>query len=457
MNMSNHTLSAGLGPNRKGTRRDTPGAVLTRKIEFLLLLGAVFFCSMNYFRYGDTNFTVADILALLCFSFALLNGNIDFQLFGRLTSALWWLGLTMLLFGLLASSIVGPDPLRGIVIVTQYLYAYLFVVLLFSGRTLDQLILLAKTYVFSILVLCFQGIYLIHIDGRTNTNFVSGNGRFSGLMERENECAAVIALAVPILLLLITTKRINRVFAIFALLILIYGILLTGSNTGLIALVFGMTVFTIVGVNWKRLAVNAALLAGLILAVGTSARDHLPAAFQKRVLGALESGDIGQAGTFDHRVDLIYEAMNMTDSTLLLGVGADQYRIVSAIHQPVHNLYLLLWTEGGLISAIGLLVLLLSTFGPALVVARIPGGRPFAGCIVASVSVLLFVANAVPHAYSRFWPFPLVLPVALACAYIALTRSARPAPDALAQPEPVPQPDLRQKELIAQSRSGVPR
>ncbi|HEV7322472.1 MAG TPA: O-antigen ligase family protein [Ensifer sp.] len=441
MNTFSHPLPAGLSPNRHAMRRDAPGHVLSRRIEFILLVGAVFFCSMNYFRYGDTNFTVADFLALLCFCFALLNRNIDLQLFGRVSSGLWWLGLTLLVSGLLASSIAGPDPMRGIVVVTQYLYAYLFVVLLFSGRTLDQLVLLAKTYVFSILVLCFQGIYLIHIDGRTNTNFVSGNGRFSGLMERENECAAVIALAVPILLLLITTKRINRIYGFIALPLLIYGILLTGSNTGLIALVFGVSVFAVIGVNWKRLFINIALLAGTILAVGSSARDYLPAAFQKRVLGALESGDIGQAGTFDHRVELIYEAMNMTDSTLFFGVGADQYRIASAIHQPVHNLYLLLWTEGGLISAIGLLVMLLSAFGPALAVARLQGGRPFAGCIAANVSMLLLVANAVPHAYSRFWPFPLVLPVALACAYVAFSRSTKSAPDALPEPVDPSQPE----------------
>ncbi|OCP10100.1 MULTISPECIES: O-antigen ligase family protein [unclassified Ensifer] len=450
MSMFDHSLPAGLAPKRDAMRRDTPGLALSRKFEFILLLGAVFFCSMNYFRYGDTNFTVADFLALLCFCFAVLNRNIDLQLFGRVSSGLWWLGLTLLVSGLLASSIAGPDPMRGIVVVTQYLYAYLFVVLLFSGRTLDQLVILAKTYVFSILVLCFQGIYLIHVDGRTNTNFVSGNGRFSGLMERENECAAVIALAVPILLLLITTRRLNRVYAFIALPILIYGILLTGSNTGLIALVFGMSVFAIIGVNWKRLVVNIVLLAGIVLAVGSSARDYLPAAFQKRVLGALESGDIGQAGTFDHRVELIYEAMNMTDSTLLIGVGADQYRIASAIHQPVHNLYLLLWTEGGLISAIGLLVMLLAAFGPALAVARLPGGRAFAGCIAANVSMLLLVANAVPHAYSRFWPFPLVLPVALACAYIALSRSTKPVPDAFGQPEPV----LTQPEQGFMSQAG---
>ncbi|WP_104666211.1 O-antigen ligase family protein [Ensifer adhaerens] len=443
MNMFNHTLSAGLGPSRKATHRDTRGTVLTRRIEFLLLIGAVFFCTMNYFRYGDTNYTVADILALFCFCFALFNGNLDFQLFGRLSSGLWWLGLTMLASGLLVSSIAAPDPMRGVVVVAQYLYAYLFVALLYGGRTLDQLFLLAKTYVFSILVLCIQGIYLIHIDGRKNTNFVSGSGRFSGLMERENECAAVIALAVPILLLLITTKRINRVFAIFALLILIYGILLTGSNTGLIALALGMTVFTVLGVNWKRLVVYAAVIAGLILAVGTSARDYLPDTFQKRVLGALETGDIGQAGTFEFRVELIHEAISKVDSTLLIGVGADQYRILSAFKKPVHNLYLLLWMEGGLISAVGLLVMLLSALGPALVVARVPGGRPFAGCVAANISILLLVTNAVPHAYSRFWPFPLLLPVALACAHIALARSARPEPDVIAQVEPVLRTDPR--------------
>jgi hypothetical protein len=443
--MYNHSLPAGLVPNRDAMRRDAPSLAITKRIEFFLLIGAVFFCSMNYFRYGDTNFTVADFFALVCFCFAVLNRNIDFQLFGRISSGMWWLGLALLVSGLLASSIAGPDPMRGIVIVTQYLYAYLFVVLLFSGRTLDQLVIVAKTYVTSILVLCFQGIYLIHIDGRTNTNFVSGNGRFSGLMERENECAAVIALAVPILLLLITTKRINRIYGCFAFVILIYGILLTGSNTGLMALVCGFSAFVIIGVNWKRLFINVAMIAVAIVAIGSSARDYLPPVFQKRVLGALESGDIGQAGTFDHRVELIYEAMNMTDSTLLIGVGADQYRVASAIHQPVHNLYLLLWTEGGLISAIGLLVMLLSAFGPALIAARIPGGRPFAGCITANVSILLLVANAVPHAYSRFWPFPIVIPVALACAYIALDRMTRPSSDTFAEGDTTApsQPELR--------------
>ncbi len=355
-------------------RRGTPGQMLSSKIEFGLLAGAVFFCSMNYFRYGEANFTVGDLLAFLCLCFALMNRNIDFQLFGRVSSGLWWLGLTCLLSGLMVSSIVGPDPLRGIVVVTQYLYAYLIVVLLFSGRTLGQLITLAKTYVFSILVLCLHGIYLIHVDGRTNTAFVSGSGRFSGLMERENECAAVIALAVSILLLLITTKRVSRIYGFVALPILIYGILLTGSNTGLVALVFGIIAFSVISLPWKRLAICIPLLVAGTVVAGSSARDYLPAIFQKRVLGALESGDLGQAGTFDHRVELIYEAMGKIDSTLLIGVGADQYRITSAVYQPVHNLYLLLWTEGGLISAIGLLVMLLAALGPALVVIRLPGG-----------------------------------------------------------------------------------
>jgi O-antigen ligase len=399
------------------SRRESPVAAFSYALEFYLLVAAVFFCSMNYFRISYFYFTVSDCFFLLCLFIATINANLRFQIMGKTSTAIWCFGLSLLLLGLTVSSMSSEDPARGLIVVTQYLYAYFIILLLFGGRTLDELVTLAKVYVFSIVLICLQGVYLIHVDGRKNTAFVSGSGRFSGLMERENECASVIALAVPILLLLISTGRVNKVYACIALPLMIYGVLLTGSNTGLLGLVYGIGIFLLIGMNWKRVVGVAGVAVGLLVLTGSWMRDYLPAIFQKRVLGALETGDLGQAGTFDHRVELIYEALERTGSTMLLGVGADQYRVTSFVAQPVHNIYLLLWTEGGLVSAIGYIVMLCGALGPALVVAKIRGGMPYAACIFAIITLFLVMSNAFPHVYARFWPVPMILPAVLACAY----------------------------------------
>lgn len=397
--------------------RESVGTTFAYHIEYYLLVAAVFSCSMIYFRIDYFYFTVSDCFFLACLIISALNSNLKFQIMGKTSTAVWCFGLSLLLLGLTVSSMSSANPARGLIVVTQYLYAYFIILLVFGGRTFDELVTLAKVYVFSIVLICIQGVYLIHVDGRKFTAFVSGSGRFSGLMERENECASVIALAVPILLLLISTGRVSKVYACVALPLMIYGVLLTGSNTGLLALVYGIGIFLLLGMNWKRLMGVAAAAFGFVLLTGTWLRDYLPEIFRKRVLGALETGDLGMAGTFDHRVELIYEAIERTENTMLIGLGADQYRVTSFLAQPVHNIYLLLWTEGGLVSAVGFVVMLAGALGPALVVAKIRGGMPYAACIFANVTLFLVMSNAMPHVYSRFWPVPMILPAVLACAY----------------------------------------
>ena len=47
------------------------------------------------------------------------------------------------------------------------------------------------------------------------------------------------------------------------------------------------------------------------------------------------------------------EAYDLTRRTIFVGLGADQYRTISAHDTPVHNTYLLLLAEGVLMSLIG--------------------------------------------------------------------------------------------------------
>ncbi|MBL0373281.1 O-antigen ligase family protein [Rhizobium sp. KVB221] len=391
-------------------------------VEYALAIGTVFFSPMNFLRLPFFYFTLSDALACLCLLLLVLRGRLKLQPLGPASTAIWMIGLTTMLASLLLSSLVHGDPMRGIVYIAQYFFAYFILLLVIGGRSERQMIVLAKMYVLSIVIMCIHGAYLINIDGQTNTAFVSGSGRLTGFVERENECGAVIAMTVPMLLLLCGSGRLTK-FALLALPIMGYAVMLTGSNTGLASFAYALGVFALFTLNWTFLVGAAAVVAGTVLALDRWGRDYLPAVFQRRVLGALESGDIGQAGSFDHRLELIHEAIGRANDTIFLGVGADQYAVTSFLMQPVHNLYLLLWTEGGLLCVVGFFVMISAGFGPGLAALNKPGGRLFAACTVSTVSLFLLSINAFPSVYGRFWSMPIILTVSLSCAFLS-----RPSP-----------------------------
>ncbi len=383
--------------------------------EYVLCVIAIFLCSMVHFRFADLNFTISDGLFAFCAIAAIAAGGLSFQPFPRPAVLFWMGGLFLMVTGLSTSGMLSADPMRGMIVVAQYAFAFVVVPLVFFGRTFEQVVRLAKVYVYSAVAISLHGIYLIHVDGQRFTVFVTGSGRLAGLMERTNECATVLALSVPIVLLLATIGSMRKLLAWLLIGVIAYGVLLTGSNTGLLSLVYGLGVFAILGAPWRRLLVPLSIVAIMLPLFGGWIGDYLPDAFQKRVLTALETGDISQAGTFDGRVDLIYEAVAMTDRTALIGIGPDQYRVQSEMRAPVHNVYLLLWTEGGILSLIGFILILLGAIGCALTSLFDRINRAFAAAIFANVTMFMFAANALPHVYSRFWVVPIVLPMALAC------------------------------------------
>jgi hypothetical protein len=409
------------GPSERTNGRYTGRRSLWSRIwekgEFALAIAIVFTSPMNFLRVPAFYFTLSDALVCLCFLMLLRRGKLSLQPIGQAASFYWLVGLSMLLAGLVLSSIVYGDPLRGLVYAAQYFFAYFVLFLVIAGRSEKELVVLAKLYVFAIVLMCLHGAYLINIDGQRNTSFVSGSGRFTGFVERENECAALIALSVPILLYLLVDRSLT-LLALLALPILGYGVMLTGSNTGLGAFVLAVGLFSALALNWKRLIPAVAAAAVAIVWAAHWGRDYMPAIFQRRVLGALEAGDLAQAGTFDHRVELIHEAIGWADRTILLGMGADQYAANSAVSQPVHNLYLLLWTEGGLLCMVGFIIMTVAGYGPALSALRRTQGRAVASCTISTVTIFLASVNAFPSVYGRFWSMPVILAIALACAFL---------------------------------------
>ena len=244
-------------------------------------------------------------------------------------------------------------------------------------------------------------------------------------MERENEFGSVVALTVPMILAMGMTRIIPPLLALALLPLLTYGVMLTGSNTALLALVGGLGFVIIAKLTLTRIILAAVALQVLWVLVSLQAvRDLLPAVFQRRVLHSLETGNVAEMGTFVDRLYLIREALTIVDQTTFLGLGADRYREVSDFGMPVHNLYLLLWAEGGLPALIGFLIMLTGGLIVAIKALGTRGANVFGLCALATLVLFAGVINASPHVYGRFWAVPLILSLAPSVSLLLYGTSA---------------------------------
>jgi O-antigen ligase len=107
------------------------------------------------------------------------------------------------------------------------------------------------------------------------------------------------------------------------------------------------------------------------------------------------------------------EAWSFAEDNTIIGMGVDRYRELSAYDNPVHNLFLLIWNEGGAIAFCGL-ILLLALIG-LLAVNGLRISRDKGAMAAAVVLVFLIYTLSYPHMYSRMWVMPVM--VALAATY----------------------------------------
>ena len=397
--------------------------MLTQRLEFLLACAAVFLAPMNFARFPGIYFTFSDAIVVACLAITLMRLPMPARPFG-LATPLYLFGFLLMLGGLLASSLFVGNPTRGVIVFVQYVAAYLVVPVFVINRPAEQLVTLIKVFVASICVMSLHGIYLIHIDGEINTTFVSGNGRLRGFVERSNEAAALMGLTWPLALWLWRAGHMRTLPTIAISALIFYGILLTGSNTGTLTALCAAAVFLSTTLRLGRLFLAFALIGTVAVGAVTVGRDYLPRVFQDRVLVALDKGSIDEAGTFADRLLISEEAYRLTDHTWVLGLGADQYRVVSRFSAPVHNMYLLIWTEGGFIALVGWILMLLALMITSLAGASTPMGRINMMCAMSVLLPFALLINGTPHVYGRFWVFPLFLALALVLRMGSLAQSA---------------------------------
>jgi O-antigen ligase len=399
----------------------------TRGLEHLVMTAAVFLALVPSWRLPAIFFTVSDLLVCVALVLLALRRGLPAAPFGVL-SPLWYLCFAIFMLGLLGSSLLHGQPERGLIIGLQYVFAYIALPFVLMRPEQPILTGLIKTFVIAVIFenLASIGLYYIGYQGELPlipAHFASGSGRLGAFLEDPNMNANIIALTCPFVLYLWFAGEIKVYYAVPALAALMISLVMASSVGGLMASGLGIATFLVASRSLRVLLQSVTGLAVGLVIVLTWSSQELPTVFQDRVLGAVHSGDIDQAGTFADRVKLIKEAWAMIDQTLLYGVGADQFRTISDERMPVHNMYLLVWVEGGLPALFGWLCLLLIPVLSAFYVYRATPHRLIGGVAMAVSLVFVFVANSAAHMYARLWAIPLELALALVVGALATRTS----------------------------------
>lgn len=395
-------------------------------VELALVKLAVFFAPMTAFRLSGFFITISDIIFALVLLIRLANGTVPLRPFHDATKY-WYVGAILLGLGLMLSSIVHGAAVDGLVITSQYFFAFLGLTLAITGRPQDEAISLVKVGAWSLTIICAVGIlayfYGLRSFGHAHI-LITGSGRVASLVDNPNGLAQVIALYIPLVMFLTSIKNLSIKLSTILFAISVSAVILSGSNSGLISMILTILVFLVVQGNMKQLFLYITTGAILVFTIIRWGEHFLPEAFQNRVLSAVLSGNASEAGTFDFRMALIREAIGKLDNNLIIGLGANQYRPTSELGLHVHNTYLLLTNEGSLTALVGLMIILGTAALIGFSCVRERDGRMTAAAILAVVVSIALLMMSNTHIYARFIFVPLLLLLGVATARVSGGSSA---------------------------------
>lgn len=383
-------------------------------VWFLLPIAAFFTSWWQVGRLPDMNLTVSDILLLICTLAMLTSRGLKAAMFGRM-SAVWVTGVTLLIGGMMIGSLAHGDFVRWPVVGGQYAFAFLLIPMLLASCPRALLERCTMAHIIGVAVSQAIGIALINmfdyatISQMVNPYVVTGNGRLGAMTGEPNSNGAVCTFALIFLLHAFMQGRIRPIPGSILALLIVAGLVWSASFTGVAA----ATCATVLVLAFSRIRTTITILMPVALAITAyvSAGGPIPEVFEKRVGEAVMTGDPSKAGTFTGRTVLIKEAWQMADENLIIGLGSDGYRHHSVYGMPVHQLYLLVLNEGGLMSFIGLCMIFVAMLIEALLVAgrdRLDGI-----CCIAALAVFFIYTMSLPHMFGRMWNGPPLLLFAL--------------------------------------------
>ncbi|MEN7538012.1 O-antigen ligase family protein [Aurantiacibacter flavus] len=388
-----------------------PGSLSTmNRLKRAALLVAAFFCGWSILRVAQLNLTLSDILICVVMVAMLSRGEINRKPFGNLT-AFWLLGLGLMLLGLFIGSIINGGVDRWLIVGAQYVFSFALIPMLLSGQETSLTRILPALLVIGMAVSELIGISVSLLFDYSDTKdvlgvgFLTGNGRLGSMTGHPNSNGAMIAFALPMLLYSVRRGTIPLGIGILCGVLLVWGLLASGSFTAFSASMIAVGIY--LAISGIKMLVRVSILGAIGVALFLASGLPLPATFEKRVAGALTTGDLSEAGTFTGRSELIDEAWAMAEDNSIIGLGVDQYRLISVHGAPVHEFHLLIWNEGGITAFAGIVVMLLTMVAAGFV--AVTRSRIEGALILSVIAVFNVYTVSVPHMYSRAWILPVML------------------------------------------------
>jgi len=360
---------------------------------------------------GMAAFFITVYFVIVCVS----QRKIILRLKNRLFSNMLLISVVLMIMGLMISTIISSSEwvIRVFPITIQYFFSYCIAYLFIASLNKRELELLLISYIVGGFVLAFLSIiiYLFAYDFGIQNLLIWRNGRLQ-MFSGANGLAPHMVLLSILLIYKITIKQLSGIYYLL-LVIPLYVITLTGSNTGIILFivaVFGLLAF-VKGLKLKLILVMMAAC-GYLLLLNVA---HISETYNIPVLKRFDwinSMNVEEAGTFQERSEAIRVAWLHVLNNPIIGVGAGaagsdgvfvtQMRIAES--SQAHNAYVLLWVEGGIVSIVGLLGWLL-----AIVFAGFSAQGKQRMFILVSAFTLALAISMRAHSYQLWLTLPIYL------------------------------------------------
>ena len=388
---------------------------------------------LTYGEFRPTKFqvTVSDIFFIAAAAVLMLSRRVVARPFGNYTLG-WFVMLTLMLGALFISSMINGNPVDWVVVASQYAFAFGVLPLLLMGQGEFRWTMMAKALVFGVVAIQFfsiliyfgENLSLPGIDPFFEALF-TGARRLEGLAGNPNQNAASIVMVFPVMFYLRGRQMMGPTTLVLSSAILLMALMLSASVTGTAAFVVVVVVFALIaGVRIRIYHVGLVCFVVGLFVLGVF---DIPSVFERRVGDAVATGELQQAGRFLDRADLASKAWAICQETVLVGMGADQFRQVHD-GDAVHVLILLLWSEGGLVALLSFMMMVALLVVGALSVVRFD--RLVAGLALSAVVAFVVFSLASPHMYARSWSVPLIL--AMAPAFSVFLRREFRSPSVMA-------------------------
>jgi len=396
------------------------------RLSSIMICFGLFFSGFHSFRVVPSfNFFLSDLLLVLGFVVLGLkrNGPARMEIPKFLITPVWILSTMLFTLGFAISAIVNGNPEKFFGVTFQYAFSYLFLFLVLFNAMLHGFKKPLKAYLGGVAAVCALGI-AVKIFGLNLPGIViSTKGRMSSTLTNPNALARFIALSFPLLLYAWNKKVFTQPYIIAITTCSLIGLMNTGSFGGIANFSIGAMSFYLLLPGIKRKI--KMLIISLSIGVVIVALFGVPAILEERVLPVILAGNYSDAGSANMRAALNVEALEIIGRTPLIGVGPQEYASNSAYGLNVHNTWLIIWAEGGLLSICGWALILAIVFRYLYLGWRSPTSKIEGATGLSVLNAFIFSSFTGTHAYNRYLVLPLVISLILVYYAQGMSRTGR--------------------------------